>query len=809
MGRGKTEVMDISTVTERADVLRLLAEVDQREQEVELKLQEALLRAFQPEPKTVALNAARSQLEVVGEDSKELLETIATAAAVADSVSSKVREIDLSRSRLQQVAERVEKIASSKQAAEELEMALDHGAFEEAAAIVRRVLGAVGPPHLVEGIKAFEKAVDEKLLDAEAAGNVADIGRFARMGAALGPERAAAGIARYAKHLRGVIAKSARTHRERLVAAEGKGEKHAHLAALSAILQTVAGVAGEQKPVVLEHFGGAGHLVLLEELQLECDEHACAVLRSYTEKKRLPELCRVASAATNRASVQGTPPRGRKEEPGLDAKATNELLDELAAISERASGYEDYMATHRASAEEAQAEEARPEADDEEEGHAPPRPKGPPPKPARRTSGLRETMQESIGQYITLEAYLVSHNIGMAVSRDALPKIDDASNEEGVLPASSVVDEVFFVLQQALRRAISFANEDAVSAVLNHVMSVVEGDYVGYLGEMIDLHRETLLSSVGDTLAREASSLLTAAASAAAAAAAAAGKKKAADAAAAAGKLAAGESDCAVPSFVIYLNDVQISIDYVGKLATSIGDALRRSHPAAKQAEGGRGGRQRTRKWEAALEEMGAAEQLSRLQDKALSSFFDRLYPRLKAGADAFKEMDFVADDAKLAQWGADDPWAAAFVAEMHAILVPLRPQLTPPNYDRVVLLAAQSMAERLQKQIGELHSFSAEGALQLEKDVRTLGAGFEDLTPDRLPTHRGEGVRAKLARLGNIASILAISGVDDLEDYELLSEAGGKNGKKLGVSEAAKLLKRRVDFPKAELQQLRARAGR
>ena len=61
-------------------------------------------------------------------------------------------------------------------------------------------------------------------------------------GCACGPAKGSvpAGIARYAKHLRGVIAKSARTHRERLVAAEGKGEKHAHLAALSAILQTVA-----------------------------------------------------------------------------------------------------------------------------------------------------------------------------------------------------------------------------------------------------------------------------------------------------------------------------------------------------------------------------------------------------------------------------------------------------------------------------------------------------------------------------------------------------------------------------------------
>ena len=204
---------------------------------VELRLQESLLRAFELEPKVLGLNAARSQLEVVGQDCEELLLTITAAAGVAEGVSAKVREIDLARSRLQQVAERVEKIASSKQAAEELEMALDHEQYEEAAAIVRRYVGAFGPPHLVEGIQGFAKAVDDKLSDAEALGDVQAIGRFAQLGAVLGGERKALGIKRFAKHLRGVVAKTAKTHREELAGKDGKGEVGAHLGCFSAILQ--------------------------------------------------------------------------------------------------------------------------------------------------------------------------------------------------------------------------------------------------------------------------------------------------------------------------------------------------------------------------------------------------------------------------------------------------------------------------------------------------------------------------------------------------------------------------------------------
>ena len=147
----------------------------------------------------------------------------------------------------------------------------------------------------------------------------------------------------------------------------------------------------------------------------------------------------------------------------------------------------------------------------------------------------------------------------------------------------------------------------------------------------------------------------------------------------------------------------------------------------------------------------------------------------------------------------------------------------------------------RMVRQIFELHSFTAEGALQLEKDVRTVLLGFTELTPDRIPTHKGnvskrpqmvdhnptcshrpkteqptslhtislvasasnsmhlyrclvvtQGVRASLGRLSNIAAIVTISSCEDLQDYDLLlpPTESSVNARRLSQPEAARLLK-------------------
>lgn len=278
-------------------------------------------------------------------------------------------------------------------------------------------------------------------------------------------------------------------------------------------------MASEQKQTVLEHFGATGLAVLLDELQLECDAQAGAVIRRFSEKRKIAQLCSLASAAAQRAHSQSRSMRGQPAPsvvPGLEVQAVNSLLDELAMMSDRATSYEKYMAEQLAVVEEAMREEAlaSSQAATGTEGakeltERSSTAKLEPSRPTRAKSGLRLSVQEAISQYIPLEVYLVSYNLRRAVSSDTLPSISAAELAEAtcqpgrdhvILPASTVVDEVFFVLQTALRRAVAFANEDAAAAVISHAMATLEGEYKSYLAEQLEYHRSTTLSAVGETL---------------------------------------------------------------------------------------------------------------------------------------------------------------------------------------------------------------------------------------------------------------------------------------------------------------------
>eukprot|EP01047_Picozoa_sp_COSAG01_P020883 COSAG01_NODE_1195_length_11304_cov_118.555823_6_plen_132_part_00 len=95
--------------------------------------------------------------------------------------------------------------------------------------------------------------------------------------------------------------------------------------------------------------------------------------------------------------------------------------------------------------------------------------------------------------------------------------------------------------------------------------------------------------------------------------------------------------------------------------------------------------------------ELEAAEQLRQLHDSGLAGLLDRLYPKIKAGAEGFKDVDYaLMDEAALQALEADDPWALSFLGTLRATLQPLVGSLNEANYDRVVLLAAAAIADWL-----------------------------------------------------------------------------------------------------------------
>ena len=173
----------METLTDPAELALLLSEHTRKEQHLEeqmrLKFDEALEKGVAAQ----LLDAVEEQLGYTATSSKELLQTISKTCSIAERVSSQVRELDVSRTRLQEVQKRIDEVADRKDAAEALTAALASEDFEAAATVARRFNPAtdVGlPANLVKGIQKFGAVMAQKLATAEAGGSTEEVLRFAK-----------------------------------------------------------------------------------------------------------------------------------------------------------------------------------------------------------------------------------------------------------------------------------------------------------------------------------------------------------------------------------------------------------------------------------------------------------------------------------------------------------------------------------------------------------------------------------------------------------------------------------------------------
>lgn len=278
--------MDIATVTDPAQIAAMLSERSAREGELEEQIRAKFEAALEKGIETALLDAVEEQLVFTADESKELLQTISKTCSIAERVSSQVRELDVSRTRLQQVQERIEEVADRKDAGDALSAALASGDFEAAAGVARRYSSQTDPglpAALVDGIEQFGRDMTTKLEEAEQSGSTNEVLRFAKL---LPASAARSGSTVYAQHLRQLIGAVAKEHRSHLSRGEASGDPMIYISVLSAIfevrffgpgwracrrghsngkhaqppgfLQVVASVVHDHGPVVVETFGQDG-----------------------------------------------------------------------------------------------------------------------------------------------------------------------------------------------------------------------------------------------------------------------------------------------------------------------------------------------------------------------------------------------------------------------------------------------------------------------------------------------------------------------------------------------------------------------
>lgn len=299
---------------------------------------------------------------------------------------------------------------------------------------------------------------------------------------------------------------------------------------------------------------------------------------------------------------------------------------------------------------------------------------------------------------------------------------------------TSMVDDIFYVLQSCCRRAISTSNINSVVAVLSGAVNLLSNEYLEALQQKMrepNLGAKLFLGGVG--VQKTGTEIATA------------------------------------------LNNMDVSSEYVLKLRHEIEEQCAEVFPAPADRE----------KAKSCLSELG---DMSNSFKQALTAGMDQLAatvtPRIRPILDTVATISYELSEAEYADNEVNDPWVQRLLHAVETNAGWLQPVMTANNYDTFVHLIIDFIAKRLEV-IMMQKRFSQLGGLQLDRDARALVSHFSSVTQ--------RTVRDKFARLTQMATILNLEKVSEILDF--WGENSGPMTWRLTPAEVRRVLGLRVDF--------------
>ncbi|PFX33324.1 Conserved oligomeric Golgi complex subunit 4 [Stylophora pistillata] len=410
-------------------------------------------------------------LQLVMRDAQHLHTMISNTSDLAEKVSSKVRLLDLVKNRVQETIKRVDDILDLKACVDGVQTALNTEHFEQAAAHIHRYLnldeqvlkdiagdskkgsdlaGAFELLHEAE--TKLKRIVNDKFEAAIQNGDRGSVERFFKIFPLLGQHQV--GLEKYARYLCTQIAAQCQKNLDNAVAVKDS-DRHVNVVfanTLTLLFENIARMVEEHQPFVETYYGPGKMFILLQAMQAECDKQVNQVVDQFIKKRQFTEKFK---------SVQGSQ-TFRGSSANLDRYDPRELdvvLREVVVMNARAEMYLQFLEKRIA----------------DDMANVPDKEK------SEELSGIQEKviancelnrrMQELIGNYIYMEEYFMRETVMKAVKMD----ITEGGDDEAV--TSSMVDDVFFIIQKAVRRALSSSSVDGTCAMLNHACALLSSDY--------------------------------------------------------------------------------------------------------------------------------------------------------------------------------------------------------------------------------------------------------------------------------------------------------------------------------------------
>ncbi|XP_023298963.2 conserved oligomeric Golgi complex subunit 4 [Lucilia cuprina] len=762
--------VDIGNGLNVDSVLKL---IKNNEDEIELDLENLLSKQCQIESKMRGISRAMLVLNDVSKDSKKLGTQIDRTAQLAESVSAKVRRLDLARSRVSECQQRVHDLIDLQLCSQGVMTAIANEDFEIGAGHINRFLamdlqllkrtaddvqGSVSS--VSEAIKTLESATVEmrdlivrRFNEAVKKDDLASVERFFKIFPLLG--RHEEGIEKFSNYI--CIKLSIKAQKELRNSMDiAKAEKRLQLAfadTLTTLLENFARVIEVNQPIV-EACYGAGYLLdMLQVLQYQCDTDVKSLLLEFNKNRKIglrtQQVKEGYSRSTNTNTTSAvTLGHYRKPSGGsidkLNPKDIDAIIAEITVMHSRAELYFRFMKRRvTADIESSSLDKTTKEGKLEEMNNV------------LNKSDLSRQMQELLGTYLLFERYFMEESVIKAIALDTY--------ESGQL-CSSMVDDVFFILRKSIRRSLSSQSVNGTCAVINNAATCLDSDFVnalraplkqGYPSGYIDLAQA--YNAIQSTLQQ--------------------------------GRIQSSDIEKSRVHFLVQLNNADMSTEYIETLWQTMEQEIKGAFPAITNVE--------KQLIDSCLAELKTVrDTLKACVDFGMQQLrSSAIKPRLHPWVDQFLNYKHHFSEDELASYEAGETFVQFLIVQIEGLLNTFRQMLTPRNTDALISIVATELTLRLERAIKKC-TFNRLGGLVLDQEVRVLGAYLASAT--------SWSIRDKMTRLTQIATILNLEKVSELNDYWNPDNSSELSSWRITPNEVRTILTLRTDFRMEDIKRIR-----
>ncbi|KAG9452153.1 hypothetical protein H6P81_005057 [Aristolochia fimbriata] len=706
---GSPETMSqIRSLTDIGAMTRLLHECIAYQRSLDLDLENLLSQRADLEKQLFSLQKSAEVLDILKADSDHMLASIRSTCDLADQVSGKVRELDLAQSRVQSTLSRIDAIVERNNCLEGVKNALESEDYESAANFVKTFLqidakypGSEQRDQLLESKKQLDGIVRKRLDAAIDQRDHPAILRFVKLFSPLGLEKD--GLQIYVSYLKKVIAMRSRLEFEQLVEIVEQNLEHSQVnfvGCLTNLFTDIVLAIEENDEILRSLCGEDGVVYAICELQEECDSRGSLILKRYMDYRKLGRLASEINSYSKTLLSVGAPE-------GPDPRKIEVFLEEILTLTQRGEEYTEYLISKIRGLSSVDPE------------------LGPRATKAFRSGSFSRVVQDLTGFYVILEEFFMVENVRKAIKIDEL--VADSLT-------TSMVDDVFYVLQSCCRRAISTSNINSVLAVLSASINLLSNEYHEALQQKMrepNLGAKLFLGGVG--VQKTGTEIATA------------------------------------------LNNMDVSSEYVLKLKQEIEEQCAEVFASTTDRE----------KVKSCVSELGEMSNgFKQILNAGMEQLVSTVTPRIRPVLDSVGTVSYELSEAEYAENEVNDPWVQKLLHAVETNAAWLQPVMTPNNYDLFVHLVIDFIVKRLEV-IMMQKRFSQLGGLQLDRDARALVSHFSAMAT--------RTVRDKFARLTQIATILNLEKVSEILDF--WGENSGPMTWRLTPAEVRRVLSLRVDF--------------